>query len=202
MTRYGTARRLLVWATGASYWFAVAALAVGGQGDNLHLGPEGYRMSHYRAPTPAMVAHARTIDTPTLVRLIDTVQPVLVDVQAVVVRPESEQFGASWLPAEPRFHIPDSVWLPNVGYGRLEPRMDQYFRTNLARLTAGDLDRAVVIYCVLDCWMSWNAVQRAAAYGYRNLYWYREGTDGWREHDLPLVEATPVPVERSGNNNQ
>jgi PQQ-dependent catabolism-associated CXXCW motif protein len=54
----------------------------------------------------------------------------------------------------------------------------------------------VVFYCLADCWMSWNAAKRAAAWGYTRVYWYRDGTDGWAAAKLPLVEAQPVPETR------
>jgi len=172
----------------------VALSAIASASETKHLGPDGYRISHYRASTPAQVPFGQTIATAELQTLIKHNNPVLIDVQAVVVRPELADFGMSWLPNKPRYHIPGSVWLPNVGYGSLEPVMDDYFRNQLEHLTAGDKNRPLVIYCVLDCWMSWNAVQRAARYGYQTVYWYRDGTDGWAEHDLPLTEGIPVPL--------
>ncbi len=172
--------------------FALQVWAAGG--DHEHLGPQGYRMSHYRAPTPDSAPHAVTLDTDGLRRLLQSETVVLVDVQAVVERPETEDFGFAWLPNEPRYHIPDSTWLPNVGKGELTPRMDNYFRDNLQRITSGDLQTPLVLYCVADCWMSWNAVRRAHGYGYRVLYWYRDGTDGWEAEGLPLVEAEPVEL--------
>ena len=42
--------------------------------------------------------------------------------------------------------------------------------------------------------MSWNAARRALAYGYDQVIWYPEGTDGWRAAGLPLVPAQPVPM--------
>jgi thioredoxin-related protein len=42
--------------------------------------------------------------------------------------------------------------------------------------------------------MSWNAVKRASALGYRNLYWYPEGSDGWAAAGLQLVTAKPIPL--------
>lgn len=151
-------------------------------------------MRHFRAPTPVSVPHARTIETAELKRLVTEGRPVLVDVQSVVVRPETREFGVTWLPSTPRHHLPGSIWLPNVGYPSLEPAMDRYFRDALEAATGGDRGRAVVIYCVADCWLSWNAVQRAARYGYTRLYWYREGTDGWEAAGLPLVRAEPRPL--------
>lgn len=159
-----------------------------------YFGHDGYRIGKYRAPTPATTPHGITVNTQYLQKLIHQLDPVLLDVQAVAVRPETEEFGISWLPAKQRFNLPGSVWLPNVGYGQLDKRMDEYFRFYLHNLTRGDLDHPVVIYCVIDCWMSWNAISRAAAYGYRRLYWYPKGSDGWAAHDLPLQKAQPVPL--------
>jgi len=159
-----------------------------------HFGTDGYRIAKYRAPTPATTPHGVTVTTQRLQVLIRQQDPILLDVQAVAVRPETEEFGISWLPAKQRFNLPGSVWLPNVGYGQLDKRMDDYFRFHLHQLTGGDLDRPIVIYCVIDCWMSWNAIRRAAAYGYRRLYWYPLGTDGWAARDLPLQKAQPVPL--------
>jgi rhodanese-related sulfurtransferase len=41
--------------------------------------------------------------------------------------------------------------------------------------------------------MSWNAAKRALAYGYRNVAWFPDGSDGWQEAGLPLAEAQPAP---------
>jgi rhodanese-related sulfurtransferase len=41
--------------------------------------------------------------------------------------------------------------------------------------------------------MSWNAAKRAVAWGYNGVAWYPEGTDGWQEVGLPLVEGKPAP---------
>ena len=155
---------------------------------------DGYRIAKYRAPTPATVPHGVVVTTQQLQELINRQNPILVDVQAVAVRPETKEFGISWLPARERFNLPGSVWLPNVGYGKLDKHMDDYFRNNLQRLTGGDLDCPIVIYCVIDCWMSWNAIRRAASYGYRRLYWYPEGSDGWAARGLILQKAEPVPL--------
>jgi PQQ-dependent catabolism-associated CXXCW motif protein len=159
-----------------------------------YIGPEGYRTSHYRAPTPHSVPNAATLDTVQLQALMETDSVALIDVQAVVTRPEAAEFGFSWLLSKPRYNIPGSFWLPNVGYGTLEPNIDSYFRGHLLRVTGNRNDRPLVFYCIADCWMSWNAVQRAYRYGYRNLYWYRGGTDAWEEAGLPLTEDEPEPM--------
>jgi PQQ-dependent catabolism-associated CXXCW motif protein len=156
---------------------------------------EGYRDKHYRRPTPDIAPAGQVLTTEQLAAFIAEGSPVLVDVQAITVRSELEEFGLSWLPDAPRLHIEGSTWLPNVGYAELDARMEHFFRSNLERLSGGDPDRALVFYCVVDCWMSWNAIRRAASWGYSNLYWYPEGSDGWADAGLPLVAGTPQPLE-------
>lgn len=158
------------------------------------LGPTAFRESRYRSPTPPSVPGGWTVDTGEVRSLLEQNQALPVDVVAATLRPASDGLATAWLPNEPRLDIPGSVWLPNVGYGRLEPHIDAYFRANLERITDGDRTRCLVFYCKADCWMSWNAVRRAASYGYTCLYWYRDGTDGWSAAGLPLEEAEPVPL--------
>jgi len=92
-------------------------------------------------------------------------------------------------------NIPGSIWLPDTGYGALSAATEHYLKAALERISAGDHGKMLVVYCLKDCWMSWNAAKRAMALGYTNVAWYPEGTDGWQELDLPLNPATPVPDE-------
>ena len=86
-----------------------------------------------------------------------------------------------------------AVWLANVGYGVLSEEVESYFRRSLEALTAGDHSRALVFYCQMHCWMSWNAAKRALALGYARVHWYPDGTEGWAAAGLPFAEAQPHP---------
>lgn len=152
--------------------------------------PTGLKQDHYRSPTPACVPHAVTLRTAELQQLLVTDQPHLIDVMAVFLR-EDEGFPATWLVNEPHESLPNSVWLPNVGYGQIEPKIETWFKAQLASLTNHEFNQALVFYCVADCWMSWNAVQRVREYGYTRVYWYKDGIDGWREAGLPVVNIEP-----------
>ena len=37
--------------------------------------------------------------------------------------------------------------------------------------------------------MSWNAAKRVLSYGYPNVAWYPEGTEGWERANLPVAEV-------------
>ena len=154
--------------------------------------PSDYRRSEFRAPVPCTLAGASVVSTEALRRLVEQESPVLVDVLPSPRRPEGLAEDAIWLPPARR-NIPGSVWLPNIGFGDLPVEEEAYLRANLERLTGGERSRRVVIYCLADCWMSWNAARRLVGWGYTSIIWYPLGSDGWEAAGLPLVEALPVP---------
>jgi PQQ-dependent catabolism-associated CXXCW motif protein len=165
--------------------------------DPKHFDPvTGFRIERYRAPTPEMAPGATTISVDDVRRLVKDESAVLVDVMAAEGAGPDPKTGA-WRLSRKREHIPSSIWLPDVGKGDLNPAMDRYFRTNLDRITQGDRAHALIIYCLADCWMGWNAAKRAAAYGYTRVYWFPGGTDDWRDWEGSLVTAMPVPVVKN-----
>ena len=159
--------------------------------------PAGYRGWPYKAPTPQSVPGATTLffaeDVQALIAATDV---LLVNVSPVTLGPAGADGERPWIPRRDKVEqqLPGSIWLPNVGYESLDAEMDAYFRKNLAHYSGGLKSRPLLFYCTADCWMSWNSVKRAREeYGYRNLYWYPYGTDGWKEQDLELESATPEP---------
>jgi PQQ-dependent catabolism-associated CXXCW motif protein len=154
---------------------------------------DGYRIAQFRAPVHKSAPGAITLSTGEVVSLRANDRAVLIDVLPAPPRPQGLSPEALWLPPERR-NIPGSLWLPNVGYGRLSDALDRYFRRNLHTATRGDRNRPLVFYCLADCWMSWNAAKRAAAYGYSRVYWYPEGTTGWGAAGLPLATSAPAPT--------
>ena len=187
-------RRLALWLAAVLLMAAASSIQPLADQHYPHLDPKtGYRMGHYRAPTPASVPGATRLDRQALQRKIAENDVLLIDVIAHVGAGYDPITG-DWFVQEPRQNIPSSVWLADVGGGHLTPVMARYFEENLEKLTRGDRDRAIVIYCQADCWMGWNAVKRAVGWGYKSVYWYPEGTDDWSAAGLPLEAATPVPV--------
>lgn len=154
----------------------------------------GFRSQRYRAPLPDNVPGGKVVLTDNVHETIDQVDPVLIDVLSVTLRTEAIDFGISWLPESPRENIPGSVWLPNVGRAGLEPFMLKFFSDHLIELTANNKDHPILFYCIADCWMSWNAVKRASEWGYSNLYWFPEGTDGWVASGGELAASEPESI--------
>ena len=153
--------------------------------------PESFRQSNYRAPTPATLRGARVLTTGEAEALWRSDAAAFVDVLPQAPKPAGLPAGVVWR-EKPRFDIPGSLWLPDTGYGDLAPVMLDYFRRGLDRASSGR-SRALVFYCLEDCWMSWNAAKRALALGYEPVDWYPEGTDGWAAAGLPLESRSPEP---------
>ncbi len=157
--------------------------------------PDGYRIADFRAPVPDSVPSGTTIPTQQLQSMLQGQHPLLIDVLPAPVKPKDGPKNLLWLPPA-RYNIAGSHWLPNVGYGVLSDELEGYFKENLARLSNGDKSRRIVVYCLADCWMSWNAAKRAATeYGYSRIYWYPDGTTGWEAAGLPLEKSEPIPMD-------
>jgi PQQ-dependent catabolism-associated CXXCW motif protein len=154
--------------------------------------PDGYRLENYRSPTPATLRGARVIGTDEAETIWRSHAAAFVDVLPRPPRPRDLPAGTLWRD-KPRANIPGSIWLPDTGYGELAPSMADYFARGLDKATNGNRARMLVLYCLADCWMSWNAAKRALALGYSDVAWYPEGTDGWLNAFLPLQDATPEP---------
>jgi PQQ-dependent catabolism-associated CXXCW motif protein len=177
---------------GLSFALAVVALATGAGAQELVPEPEGYRSGEYRALVPETLTGAHVITTAEAEAIWRAKKAVFVDVLPRPPKPPNLPAGTIWRD-RPRLNIPGSVWLPDTGYGELAPVTEDYLRQGIERASLGSHDKLLVIYCQADCWMSWNAAKRILSYGYSNVYWYPDGTDGWERAGLPMVESQPEP---------
>jgi PQQ-dependent catabolism-associated CXXCW motif protein len=124
------------------------------------------RRPPYHAPTPRAIPGGKVLKTVELKNLLDTDKSVVViDV----------------LDSKDRTSIPGSYWLSGAGSGQFYAAEKERFANALQKLTAGDKNRPVVFLCLgAECWLSYNAALHAIEAGYRNVVWYRGGTDAWR----------------------
>jgi PQQ-dependent catabolism-associated CXXCW motif protein len=139
---------------------------------------------------PAAIAGGTVIHTAALASLLRNGGVLLVDVAKATRRPSGLPAGTIWMPP-PHFDIPGSIWIPGAGEGAMPANLDAFFRARLKSLTGGDRNRKIVVYCHPQCWLSWNAAKRAISYGYRHVYWYPDGMEGWRKAGHPTAVARP-----------
>jgi PQQ-dependent catabolism-associated CXXCW motif protein len=154
--------------------------------------PDGYRTEDYRAPVPETLAGGRVLTTAEAEAIWRAKSGVFIDVLPRPPKPLNLPAGTIWRD-KPRLDIPGSMWLPDTGYGELAQATENYLRQGLIRATGGNRIALIVVYCQADCWMSWNAAKRVLSYGYSNVAWYPDGTDGWERANLPMVESQPEP---------
>jgi PQQ-dependent catabolism-associated CXXCW motif protein len=171
---------------------ATVALAANANAQQNVPEPEGYRTHDYRAPVPATLAGVRVLTTAETETIWRAGTGAFIDVLPRAPKPQNLPPGTVWRD-KPRLNIPGSVWLPDTGYGKLAEATENYLRRGLDRATGGNSAALLVIYCQEDCWMSWNAAKRVLSYGYSNVAWYPEGTEGWERASLPMSEAQPEP---------
>jgi PQQ-dependent catabolism-associated CXXCW motif protein len=150
--------------------------------------PQDYRTDNYRAPVPATLAGARVLATAEAEAIWRAGTAVFVDVLPRAPKPASLPPGTVWRD-KPRFNIPGSIWLPDTGYGKLAEATEDYLRREIDRASRGNKSALLVIYCQENCWMSWNAAKRVLSYGYSNVAWYPDGTEGWEGAGLPVTES-------------
>jgi PQQ-dependent catabolism-associated CXXCW motif protein len=157
--------------------------------------PDGFWNGPINDPVPNTIKGGTVIHTTALAALLKRSKPpVVVDVSNGPRRPDSLPVTTTWLPV-PHQAIPGAIWIPGAGMGDLPAALDKYFRERLVTATDNDQTRPLVLYCHEKCWLSWNGAQRAIRYGYRNVYWFPEGIEGWRRAKLPtaVVQQEPVP---------
>ncbi len=126
------------------------------------------RIRDHAAPTPLRVPGATTLRTSELRRLLGMsgeARPLLFDV----------------IGDEGHDSLPGAIWLPGAGRGEgLADAVQERLATTLAALTGHDRSRPLVFFCTsAKCWLSYNAALRASSLGYKDVYWYRGGIEGW-----------------------
>nr|WP_256869303.1 rhodanese-like domain-containing protein [Sphingobium lactosutens] len=150
---------------------------------------EGYRIAHYRAPAHRAPAGVVRIAPAAAAQLRPDVDALFIDV--LPAEGGQRQADGLWRLARPHESIPGARWFPEAGRGELADDVEGWFLAGIGRLSHGRRDRPIILFCLADCWMSWNAARRLKAQGYPQVWWLAEGVDGWRDLGLPLAPVTP-----------
>lgn len=154
----------------------------------------GYRIADYRAPVPDQAPAGRIVGAEE-VEALHGRGALLLDVMGLRHFRITDDGG--WLVPEQHLSLPGAVWLPVVGWGQLEGWQQGYLDESLAQLTGTDMSKPVVVFCMVDCWLSWNTVKRLDAGGYSEIYWFSGGVEAWADAGHDLVALEPYPLGRS-----
>lgn len=151
----------------------------------------GYRISQFRAPVDRQPIGARPVGIEDVQKL-RAEGALLVDVRPL--RIFEIKGDGDWLYSDELKTVPGAAWLPVVAWGTLQEWQANYLKTSLGSLTNGDFEKEVIVFCRTDCWLSWNAARRFSEIGYRRVFWFADGIDGWEAAGGELVTVTPHPV--------
>jgi PQQ-dependent catabolism-associated CXXCW motif protein len=153
--------------------------------------PLDYRMDHYRTPVPkTLTGGAGVIGADEAKKLKDQ-GAVFIDVYPRAPKPPNLPATTVWR-EPPHRSIEGAHWVPNVGYGMISPETHNYFADQLLVLSKFNRAQPIVLFCLRDCWMSWNAAKRAMTMGYTAVYWFPEGSDAWEENGYPIAVIEPM----------
>ena len=155
--------------------------------------PPGFWTGPTDSPVPRTIHGGQVLHARALSALLQRAHPIVIDVSGAPHRPANLPATSTWLPV-PHPGIPGAVWIPGAGAGDISPELDRYYRERLAALSGHDPDHTLVVYCHARCWLSWNGAKRAIGYGYRHVYWFPDGIEGWRRAKLPTVTLEPERV--------
>ena len=152
---------------------------------------EGYRSGRYRSPVHADPHPAAQLDLAASLALEPGTDALFIDVMPVEGGKRDPATGR-WTLSQQHLTIPGALWYPETGRASIDSALWAALEDRVLVTRRAAPDRPVVIFCRIDCWMSWNAARRLAARGIDNVWWLAEGTDGWHDQGRPLVVATPV----------
>lgn len=152
--------------------------------------PEGYRIARYRAPVTADPAPAARIALADALALEPGRDALFIDVMPAEGGVRDAATGA-WRLARGHETIAGSEWHPEAGRMPADPAL---WRALEAAARKAAPQHSIILFCRVDCWMSWNAARRLAASGHPKVFWLAEGTDGWHAAGRALAEARPVTV--------
>lgn len=158
--------------------------------------PEGYWTGPPRGYTPPTLKGATVLDLAGLEALLPE-KPVLLDVVLEERRPAGLPADRPWSPTHRS--IPDTVWMPGAGGAPLPPEREKAFLSRVEALTGGDRSKPVVTFCRPECWGSWNDGKRLLQAGYRRVYWFPSGVEGWQDaHETAVAKPDPAWAASAG----
>ncbi|UVO49282.1 rhodanese [Sphingomonas sp. SUN019] len=150
----------------------------------------GYRIAQYRGVVPAAPPGVPRVDARAVADLVDRGDAILIDVVPAEGGVRDPATG-DWRLARSAVSIPGATWFPEAGRGQPDPAIARGFADGVARLRRDHPSGAIVVFCLSDCWMGWNAAWRLSRAGYRRVLWFADGADGWRDIGRPLVPVIP-----------
>lgn len=143
-----------------------------------------YRIDRPRSPVPGPPEGVASLTTAQVAARMG--RALLIDVSPAE-EARRDPVSGRWTLARPALSIPGAVWFPEAGRAPGNTAIIAHFTATVPQLAAG---RPVIIFCLADCWMSWNAALRLHRLGLK-VAWYGAGRDGWASDQRSLAPVIP-----------
>ena len=152
--------------------------------------PKGLWHGPLHGQTPTTLAGASVIDAPTVDKLVHD-HAVFIDVANPDHRPPGLPSDMPYTPIHRS--IPGATWMPGAGSGTDDPAFAKAFAARIDALTGGDKEKPVMAFCHPARWGSWNAAKRMTEMGYKHVYWFPQGAEGWQAYGQ-AADAEPDAI--------
>lgn len=156
---------------------------------------DDYQMKEFDGAVPRTLKGATVVDLQEVKKLHKEGNVIFIDVSPFLERPATLPEGENWDGDDSR-SIPGGHKLANVGHGQLTIEMQAYFRNHLGRITKGEPSQPILFYAQGNSWQSWNAAKRALSLGYKSVYWFPLGTEGWVKDGGTLEDSRHPPMPK------
>jgi len=141
--------------------------------------------------TPGSLTGGTVVQTDAVAQLKDSIHPIFLDVAELDKKPTESSNSTLLTPTH--LSIRGAIWLPGAGSGTADPAFARDFEARVSALTAADLDQPIVVFCHPRCWDGWNAAKRLVGLGFRRVFWYPQGVEGWQT--MYATEMVKADVE-------
>jgi PQQ-dependent catabolism-associated CXXCW motif protein len=140
--------------------------------------PSGFWRGSIHGETPGSLKGGTVIQTEAVAELRDKVHPIFLDVGEADRKPADNAKDVPWIPEH--LSIRGAIWLPGAGSGTDDPAFGRAFEERILALTGARFDRPIIVFCHPRCWDGWNGAKRLVILGYRQVFWYPQGVEGWQ----------------------
>lgn len=154
---------------------------------------EGYRTARYRTPIAIDPRPAPHVALAATLELDPAKDALFIDVMPVEGGVRDPETG-DWQLSVEHLTIPGAEWHPETGRAPVDAVLWQGLRSSIDRARMRRPNMPVIVFCRVDCWMSWNAAKRLVREGVPGVWWLAEGTDGWHDAGRDLIVADPVRI--------
>jgi PQQ-dependent catabolism-associated CXXCW motif protein len=140
--------------------------------------PSGFWCGSTHGETPGSLRGGTVVQTEAVAELRDRAHPIFLDAGEADRKLAEDAKDA--LRIQEHLSIRGAIWLPGAGSGTDDTTFKRAFEERILALTGARFDQPIIVFCHPRCWDGWNGAKRLVSLGYRQVFWYPQGVEGWQ----------------------